>query len=117
MAAGFPGGVGAAGVVAGAQVVDAGGPAGQQVPDDDQDGAGDRDQGPEFAPAADDPPVALAGECAGAGGRGGGFAEDGLEAGVSLAGPPGAVLRPGLDGAGAECDERRGRYPPIRPRE
>jgi hypothetical protein len=39
--AGLAVGVDAAGVVAGAQLVEAGGGAGEQVPDDDQDGAGD----------------------------------------------------------------------------
>jgi hypothetical protein len=48
------------------------------MPDDHQDGAGDGDQGLELATAADDPPVALAGEGAGAGGRGGSLAEDGV---------------------------------------
>jgi hypothetical protein len=52
--------VDAAGVVSGAEVVVAGGAVGQQVPDDHQDGAGDGDQGVEFAAALDDPPVALA---------------------------------------------------------
>src|SRR5215475_4484650 len=71
--------VGAAGVIAGAEFAEAGGAAGEQVPDDHQDGAGDGDQGFELAAAAGDPPVALAEEGAGAGGRGGGLAEDGLE--------------------------------------
>jgi hypothetical protein len=35
----------AVGLVVGAEVAEAGGRVGQQVPDDDQDGAGDRDQG------------------------------------------------------------------------
>ena len=38
-------GCGAAGVVAGAQFTEPGGGVGQQVPDDDQDGAGDGDEG------------------------------------------------------------------------
>jgi hypothetical protein len=42
-AAGLAAGVDAAGVVVGAQVAEAGGGVGQQVPDDDQDGAGDGD--------------------------------------------------------------------------
>jgi hypothetical protein len=84
--AGLVGLVDAAGVVAGAQVGVAGGGVGEQVPDDDQDGAGDSDQGLELAAALDDPPVALAEEGVGLGGRGGGLAEDGLEVGVALAG-------------------------------
>ena len=54
---GFAAGIGAAGVVAGAEVVVAGGGVGEQVPDDDQDGAGDGDQGAELAAAAGDAPV------------------------------------------------------------
>src|SRR5215475_4867751 len=104
--AGFLVFVGAAGVIAGAEFAEAGGAAGEQVPDDDQDGAGDGDQGFELAAAAGDPPVALAGEGAGAGGRGGGLAEDGLEVGVAFAGLPGPVLRPGLDGARAQLGPR-----------
>ena len=46
------------------------------------------------------PPVALAEEGIGLGGRGGGLAEDALEIGVALAGPPAAGAGPGLDGAG-----------------
>ncbi|MGC2404697.1 MAG: hypothetical protein WA510_33205 [Acidobacteriaceae bacterium] len=38
-----------AGVVARAQVMEAGGGVGQQVPDDDQDGAGDGNEGSELA--------------------------------------------------------------------
>jgi hypothetical protein len=54
----------------------AGGWVGQQVPDDDQDGAGDRDQGFELAAAPGDPPVPFAEEGAGADGCGGSFAEN-----------------------------------------
>jgi hypothetical protein len=52
--------VDAAGVVVGAQVMEAGGGVGEQVPDDHQDGAGDRDQGFELADALDQAAVALA---------------------------------------------------------
>src|SRR5215211_9516532 len=49
-----------AGVVeASAQLVEAGGRVGQQVPDDDQDGAADRDDGLLAAPPAGDAPVAF----------------------------------------------------------
>jgi len=60
-------------VVAGAEVVVAGGAVGEQVPDDDQDGAGDGDQGFELAAALGQAPVAFAGEGAGLAGRGGGL--------------------------------------------
>src|SRR5215218_8515542 len=55
--AGLAGGVDAAGVVVGAQVVEAGGGVGEQVPDDHQDGAGDGDQGLELADAFHEAPV------------------------------------------------------------
>ena len=42
-------GADAQGVVVGPEVVEAGEWVGEQVPDDNQDGAGDRDQGLEFA--------------------------------------------------------------------
>jgi len=63
--------VDAGGVVARAKVVVAGGAIGQQVPDDDQDRAGDDNEGLELAPAFDQPPVALAEEGIGLAGRGG----------------------------------------------
>jgi hypothetical protein len=62
MAAGLAVLVGAAGVVAGAEVVVTGGGVGEQVLDDHQDGAGDGDEGPELASALHDPPVALPGK-------------------------------------------------------
>ena len=91
----------AVGVVVGAEVAEAGGGVGQQVPDDDQDGARDRDQGFELAAAFDDAAVAFAEEGVGLGGRRGGLAERALEVGVALAGLAGAGDRPGLDGARA----------------
>src|SRR5262249_33907674 len=78
--------VDAAGRGAGPEVAEAGGAAGEQVPDDAQNGAGHGDQGLQLAAALDDPPVALAEEGVGAGGRGGGLAEGTLEVGVALAG-------------------------------
>ena len=63
------------GVVVGAKVAEAGGRVGQQVPDDDQDGARDRDEGFELAAAFDEAPVAFAEEGVGFGGRGGGLAQ------------------------------------------
>jgi hypothetical protein len=62
--------VDAAAVVVRAEVVEAGGGVGQQVPDDHQDGAGDGDQGLELADASDQAAVALAEEGVGLGGRG-----------------------------------------------
>lgn len=79
-------GVDAAGVVVGSEVVESGERVGQQVPDDDQDGAGDRDQGLELAASFDDPAVALAQEGVGSRGRGGSLAERAFQVGVALAG-------------------------------
>src|SRR5512133_3841892 len=94
--AGLAGGVDAVGVVVGAEVVEAGGGVGEQVPDDDQDGAGDGDQGLELADAFHETPVALAEEGVG----GGGLPERGLEVGVAVAGGAGAAGGAGLDGPG-----------------
>src|SRR6266540_3152285 len=58
---------------------------GEQVPDDDQDGSGNRDEGFELASAFDDAPVALTEEGVGLGRRGSGLAEDTLEVRVALA--------------------------------
>jgi hypothetical protein len=58
--AGLAIGVGAVGVEVRAQVVEPCGGIGEQVPDDDQDGSGDGDQGFELAAAFDQAPVALA---------------------------------------------------------
>ena len=55
-------GVNAAGVIAGAQFVEARGGSASGHPDDDQNGAGDGDQGPQLAAAPGDPPVTLAEE-------------------------------------------------------
>jgi hypothetical protein len=67
-------GVDVVGVVVAAQIVEAGRGIGRQVPDDDQDGTRDRDEGCEVAAACDDPPVTLAEEGGGLGRRGGGLA-------------------------------------------
>jgi hypothetical protein len=64
----------AAGVVVGSEVVEPGGGIGEQLPGDDQDGAGDRYRGFEFAAAFGDAPVAFTEEGVGLGGRGGGLA-------------------------------------------
>ena len=81
--------------------MEARGRVGQQVPDDDEEGAGDRDQGFEFAAAFDQAPVALAEKGVGLGGRGRGLAECAFQIRVALAGLAGAGNRPGLDGARA----------------
>src|SRR5262249_37959034 len=88
-------------VVAGAEVAEAGGGVGEQVPDDDQDGPGDRNLGFGAAAAAGDPPVAFPQEGRGFGGSGGGLAE--LAAQVAAALVFGlAAARPGLEGPGTE---------------
>ena len=69
----------AAGVVVGSEVVEAGAGIGQQVPDDDQDGAGDGDQRLEFAAAFDDAAVA--------------FAEEGVVLAAAAAASPRTPLR------------------------
>ena len=99
--------VGAAGVVARAEVVEGGRGVGEQVPDDHQDGTGDRDQGLELAAAPDDAPVALAEEGIGLGRGGRGLAEQALEIGVALAGLAAAAAGSGLDGPGAQLRPRR----------
>ena len=63
-------GVDPGGVVVDAEVVEPGGGVVEQVPDDDQDRAGDCDEGLEFAAAFDDAAVAFTEEGVGFGGRG-----------------------------------------------
>jgi hypothetical protein len=75
--AGLAARVDAAGAAADAEVVLAAGAVGEQVPDDDQDGAGD--EGLEFAAALEDPPVTLA--------------EEGVRAPAAAAASPGIPLR------------------------
>ncbi|MFC9767103.1 hypothetical protein [Rhodococcus jostii] len=79
-------GVDAAGVIVGAEVAEAGKRVGEQVPDDDEDGTGDRDQGFELATVFDEASVAFAEEGVGFGGDGGGLAECALEVRVALTG-------------------------------
>ena len=61
----------------------------QEVPDDDQDGAADGENGFVRAAAAGDRPVVLAREAAGVGGSDGGFAQDAGQVGVAV---PGGAL-------------------------
>src|SRR6266496_3666330 len=70
----------------GAEVGEAGGGVGEQVPDDGEDGVADGDQGAFLAAAPDDPLVAGGQEGPGPGGGDGGLAEGATEPGVALAG-------------------------------
>lgn len=70
----------------GAEVPVAGGGVGQELPDDDEDGAGGRDEGFEFADSSRESPVAGPEEGAGAPGGGGRFTEDTFEVPVAFAG-------------------------------
>ena len=89
-------------VVAGAEVGEPGGRVGEQVPDDDQDGAGHGDLGFGFAAAAGDPVVPLAEEGVRAGGADGGLAEGAAQVAVALALLPGPGPGPGLAGGRAQ---------------
>ena len=81
-----------AGVVElGAEVVEAGLGVGEQVPDDDQDRAADRDDGLLLAPPPGDPPVALAEEGVGLPGGDGGLAQDPGQVGVAVPGRAAAL--------------------------
>ena len=68
---------------------------GQQVPDDDEDGAADGDDGFLFASAAGQASVALTEEGVGAAGRDGGLAEGAGEVAVAVPGGAGAFLPAG----------------------
>src|SRR5262249_39150174 len=71
-------------------------------PDDDEQGAGDGDEGLELAAALDQAAVAFAEEGAGLAGGGRGVAEDAFEVGVAFGDPAGLGAVAGLDGARAE---------------
>lgn len=107
VAAGLAVGVDGGGVEVRAKVVVAGGAVDQEVPDDDQQGVGDRDERLEFAAAFDQSPVAFAEEGAGLGGGRGGVAPDAFEVGVALGALAGAGAGAGLDGPRAEPCPRR----------
>jgi hypothetical protein len=108
-------------VVVGAEIVVARSAVGKKVPDDDQQGAGDGDQGLELAAAPDQSPVAFAEEGAGFAGRRGGIAEDALQVRVALGRAAGLGPVPGLDGARAEpgpgdqCSSVTGCAAPVLP--
>jgi hypothetical protein len=103
--------VGVAGVEVRAQVVEAGVRVGQQVPDDDQDGAAEGDDGFLRAAAAGDPPVALAGESVGPAGSDGGLIQNPGQVGVAVTGAAGAFLLPGGFGDSG-CELRPGAQVP-----
>jgi hypothetical protein len=81
-------GVEVGGVEVRAEVVEVEGWVGEQVPDDDENGPGDGDEGLEFAAAFDQASVAFAEEGVGFGGAGGGPAQRAFEVGVAFAGFP-----------------------------
>src|SRR5688572_24860345 len=89
-------GVDAAGVVVGAEVDKACRRVGEQMPDDDEDRAGDSDDRSQLASAANQAPVPLTQEGVGPTCCGGCFPEHTFEVGVAFAGSAGAGARPGL---------------------
>src|ERR1700751_543659 len=93
-------------VVAGAEVGVPGFGVTEQVPDDNQDGAGDGYLGLGLAAAAGDPVVALAEEGGGAGGADGGLAEAGAQVSVALALLPGPGAGAGLAGERGQARPR-----------
>src|SRR5215218_6827238 len=95
-------GVVAGGVIVRAEVDELGLFDGEQSPDDDQDRAADRDDGPLLAPASGDPPISLAEEGVGAGGADGGLAQNAGQVAVALA--AGRLAR---GSAGGFVDSRR----------
>jgi hypothetical protein len=86
-------GVGARDVVARAEVDELRLVVGEQGPDDDEDGAADRDDRPLLAAAAGDPPIPLAEEGVGAGGADCGLTDHPCQVAVALPGA-GVALRP-----------------------
>src|SRR5437867_3527832 len=97
-----------AGVIeAGAQVVEPEGRVGQQVPDDDQDGTADRDDGASLAASTGDPPVAFTKEGVGLAGGDGGLAEHPSQVGVAVPGRSAtSTFAGGLADAGGELGPR-----------
>ena len=80
---------GAVVVEIGTQVVEAGLGVGEQVPDDDQDGAAESDDGSFFAATSGDAPVAFAEESVGLAGGYGGLAECAGQVAVTVSGAAG----------------------------
>ena len=99
--------VGFAFVPVGAEVGEPGFGAGEQVPDDDQDGAGDGAFGPVAAEALAEAAESFAEEGFGAGGAVGGLGAVALEVGVALPLLRFAVAGAGLAGDGGERRPRR----------
>src|SRR3954454_22228944 len=98
-------GVVAGGVVVGAEVDELCVGVGEQRPDDHQDRAADRDDGPLLAATSGDPPISLAEEGVGAGGADRGLAEHPGQVAVALA----AVRLPGWAAGGfvdSGCEPR-----------
>src|SRR5438067_6153538 len=87
----FTGVVDAVGVVVWAEFVEPGGGVVEQVPDDDEDGAGHGDERFELSSAFDDASVAFAEEGVGLGCRGGGLTKGTFEVGVAFSGLAGSV--------------------------
>src|SRR5258705_3094471 len=79
-------GVDAGGVEVGAEIVETCGVLGEQVPDDDQQGSADRDDGFLAATSAGDAPVPFPEEGVGLAGGGRGVAQDPGQVGVAVAG-------------------------------
>ena len=79
-------------VVVGAEVVELGVLLVEEVPDDDQDGASDGDDGSLLSTSSGNPPVALAEEGVGATGRDGSLAQDSAQVAVAVAGGAVALL-------------------------
>ena len=99
---GASGAVEAAGVVVGAQVGELGGGVGEQLEDDDQDGALQRDQGLGLGHPFDQPAVAFPQEGVGLRGAHSHLGQRGFEVGVAFTGACPAGLAPGLHGAGRD---------------
>jgi len=105
---GAAGAVDAALVEVRSEVGELGGGVGQQVEEDDQDGALQRDQGLGLGHAFDQPPVAFAEEGVGLRGAGGDLGERGFEVGVASAGAGPTGLAPGLHTFSIEVTHERG---------
>jgi hypothetical protein len=86
-------------VVVSAEVFVSGLGVGEEVPDDDEDGAADCDDGLLLAPSAGEASVTGAEEGVGAAGADGGFAEDAGQVAVAVSGGAVALVLPraGLD--------------------
>jgi len=94
-------------VEVGPQIVEVGVVVGQQMPDDDQDGTSDRNDGLLLAAVTGDPSITLTQERVGPAGGHCGFTQDPCEVGIAVTGGPGALLATGgLLHAGGELGPR-----------